>query len=187
MGTGTGIQVSVMPESNYKPSYGTLSESDRELVGAGDFPLVTLGCAVVNLTLNVTIVKERVYVVRGASKLLLGIPAIRSLTHEIPGSYSVKSVHHTPDHNPLRSGIKEDIVKQYPTLFKGLGKLEGEHTIHLREGARPFCLTTPWRVPLSLMKKVQEEIERMLQLEVLGPVDEPTEWCSPVVVVLKAE
>ena len=78
-------------------------------------------------------------------------------------------------------------VKQYPTLFQGLGKLEGEHTIHLKEGATPFCLTTPRRVPLPLMKKVQEEIKRMEQLDVIEPIDEPTEWCSPIVVVPKAD
>ena len=83
----TGAQVSVMPEAIYKLSYGMLSTSDRELVGAGDVPLVTLGCAVMNLTLDETIIEERVYVVRGASKLLLGIPAIRSLglIHESQG------------------------------------------------------------------------------------------------------
>lgn len=36
------------------------------------------------------------------------------------------------------------------------------------------------------MKKVQKEIERMLQLDVVEPVDEPTEWCSPIVVVPNA-
>ena len=98
-----------------------------------------------NLTLAETVIKERVYVVRGASKLLLGVPAIRSLglIHEIPGAYSVKAVNQMPDNHPLQSGTKEDIVKQYPMLFQGLGKLEGEHTIHLKEGATPFCLTTP--------------------------------------------
>jgi len=70
-------------------------------------------------------------------------------------------------------------------LFQGLGKLEGEHTIHLKEGVTPFCLTTPRRVPLPLMKKVKEEIERMLQLDVIEPVDEPMEWCSLIVVVPK--
>ena len=71
-------------------------------------------------------------------------------------------------------------------LFHGLGKLEGEHTIHLKEGATHFCLTTPRRILLPLMKKVKEEVERMLQLDVIEPVDEPTEWCSPIVVVPKA-
>ncbi|CAH3159023.1 unnamed protein product [Porites lobata] len=60
------------------------------------------------------------------------------LIHEIPGTYSVKAVHQMPDSHPLQSGTKEDIVKQYPSLFQGLGKLEGEHTIQLKEGPHPF-------------------------------------------------
>ena len=91
-----------------------------------------------------------------------------------------------PDNHPLRSGTKEDIVKQYLMLFQGLGKLEGEHIIHLKEGATPFCLTTPRRVPLPLMKKVEEKIKRMEQLDVIEPIEEPTEWCSPIVVVPQA-
>ena len=122
-----GAQVSVMPKAIYKSSFGKLSKSDRELVGAGDVPLVTLGCAVMNFSLAETVITERVYVVRGVSKLLLGVPAIRSLglIHEIPGTYSVNAVNHMPDNHPLRSGTKEDIVKQYPTLFQGLRKTGG--------------------------------------------------------------
>ena len=115
---------------------------------------------------------------RGASKLLLGVSAIRSLGlffQETPVTYSIKAVNQMPDNHSLRSRTKEDIVKQYPTLFQGLGKLEGEHIIHLKGGATPFCLTTPRRVPLPLMKKVQEEIKRMEQLDVIEPIDEPTE------------
>ena len=161
--TDTGAQVFVMPEAIYKSSYGTLSKSYGALVGAGDVPLKTLGCAVMDLTPAETVIKERVSLVIGASKLLLGVPAIRrlGLVHGIPGTYSVKAVNHIPDNHPLRSGTKED--KQYPTLFQGLGKLEGEHTVHLKEGATSFYLTTPRRVPLPLMKKVQEEIDRMEQ------------------------
>lgn len=104
----TGAQVFVMPEHIYKSSYGTLSKSDRELVGAGDVALKTLGCAVMNIKQDETVIKERVYVVSGASKLLLGIPAIRSLglIHDIPGIYSVKAVHKTPDSHPLQSATK---------------------------------------------------------------------------------
>ena len=109
--------------------------------------------------------------------MLLGIPAIRSLglIHDIPGTYSVKFVHQTPDKHPLRSGTKEDILKQYPTLFQGLGKLEGEVTIHLKEGVTPFCLTNLRRVRLPLMNKVQEEIKRMEHLDANESLDEPTE------------
>ena len=56
-----------------------------------------------NLTVAETVIKERVYVVRGTSKLLLGVAAIRSfgLIHEIPGMYSVKAVNQMPDNHPL--------------------------------------------------------------------------------------
>ena len=85
-------QVSVMSEAIYKSSYGTLSKSVRELVLAGDVPLVTHGCAVINITLAETVISERVYVVRLASKVLLGVPAICSLVlvYEIPTTYRVK-------------------------------------------------------------------------------------------------
>ena len=87
----TGAQVSLMPESPYKESYGPLSKADRELVGAGDVLLMTLRFALINLALQKTIIQERVYIVKGASKLLLGMTAIRSLglIHEIPGIYRV--------------------------------------------------------------------------------------------------
>ena len=105
----TGAQVSVMPEVIYKSSYETLS--DRELVGAGDVPLMTLRCAVMKHTLAETVIKEQVYIVRGTSKLLLGVHAIQSLglIHEIPGTYGVKAVNQMPDNHSLRSGTKEDI------------------------------------------------------------------------------
>lgn len=90
----TGAQVSVIPESVYKPSFGKLSVPDRELLGAGDARLDTVGCVEMDLTHVNTLVKEKVYVIRGTPKLLLGVPAIRSLglIHEIPGTYSIKAV-----------------------------------------------------------------------------------------------
>ena len=36
------------------------------------------------------------------------------------------------------------------------------------------------------MKKVKDELQRILQLDVIEPVDKPTDWCSPIVVVPKA-
>ena len=61
----TGAQVSVMPESLYKESYEPLSQADRELVGAGDVPLRTLGFAPMTLALHKTRIQERVYIVKG--------------------------------------------------------------------------------------------------------------------------
>ena len=178
----TGAQVSVMPENMYQPSFGPLLETDRILTGAGEAKLDTVGYVQMTLNHGSTKITERVYIVAGASKLLLGVPAIRNLglIADIPGSYSIKAVDVTqPTVN------KENVMKQYPVLFTGLGELKGEHVIHLREDATPFCLATPRRVPLPLIEKVKDEIERMASAGVIEAVDEPTDWCAPIVVVPK--
>ena len=77
-------------------------------------------------------------------------------------------------------------IDQFPKLFQGLGKLEVKYSIKLQEGAKPFALIVPRRVAIPLMKQVKDEIERMEQLGVIVRVSEPTEWCSGMVVVPKA-
>lgn len=34
------------------------------------------------------------------------------------------------------------LMEQFPALFEGLGKLQGDYTIQLQEGAKPFALST---------------------------------------------
>ena len=70
----------------------------------------------------------------------------------------------------------------FPNLFKGLGKLEGSYHIKLRNDAKPY---TPRRIALPLLPKVEAELQRMEALQVIFKIEEPTEWCSPMVVVLK--
>ena len=40
-------------------------------------------------------------------------------------------------------------------------------------------------MPLPLIEKVKDEIERMASAGVIEAVDEPTDWCAPIVVVPK--
>ena len=76
-------------------------------------------------------------------------------------------------------------VDQFSHLFSGLGKLEGDYTIKLQEGAKPFALSTPRRVPVPLLKPVKEELKRMEKLGVIARVNEPTNWCAGMVPVPK--
>lgn len=75
-------------------------------------------------------------------------------------------------------------MKAFPNLFHGLGKLKTAYHIQLK-GAKPYALTTPRRVAIPLLSKVEAEIKRMEKLGVIVPVEEPTEWCSGMVVVPK--
>ena len=76
-------------------------------------------------------------------------------------------------------------MDQFSRLLSGLGKLEGDYMIKLQEGAKPFALSTPRRVPVPLLKPVKEELKRMEKLGVIVRVNEPTNWCAGMVPVPK--
>ena len=84
------------------------------------------------------------------------------------------------------SAYKAKIVTEYPELFRGLGKIQGEYQIKLKDSAQPFALHVPRKVPLPLLGKTKAEIDRMLTMNVISRVDEPTDWCAPIVVTPKA-
>ena len=74
-------------------------------------------------------------------------------------------------------------MRDYPQLFEGLGTKKDEYTIKLKDDAKPFALTLPRKVPMPLYEETRHEIERMSKNEVISPVDHPTEWCTPMVVI----
>ncbi len=57
--------------------------------------------------------------------------------------------------------------------------------IQLKDNAEPFAVSVARRVPFPLMSKVQEEITRLLNLQVIKPITKPTPWCAPMVPVMK--
>ena len=59
-------------------------------------------------------------------------------------------------------------------------------TITLKEDAKPFATSVPRKVPLPLYRKTKDELDRMLETVVISPVDQPTDWCAPMVVTPKS-
>ena len=95
-------------------------------------------------------VKQDIYVVDRLSRCLLGQPAIKTLDLVV----RVRGV----------TDSSKEVVRDFSQLFRGLGKFNSEYTIQLEEGAKPFALTTPRRVPIPMMKAVKKELERMEEL-----------------------
>ena len=79
----------------------------------------------------------------------------------------------------------DNIKQQFPKLFTGLKKLEGNYHICLKPGAKPYSLTTPRRVAVPLLPQIKKELTRMEQLGVIKKNEELTEWCAGLVVVPK--
>ena len=80
----------------------------------------------------------------------------------------------------------ESIMKEYSDVFdnKTLGRLPVQHTIRLKEEAKPV-IHAPRKIPAALRTKVKDELDRMQQLGVIKPVEEPTDWVSSMVTITK--
>ena len=122
---------------------------------------------------------QEIYVVSGLHQALLGRPAIAALRLVA----RVGAV----EKDGCTDATEPDLENLFPQLFTGLGNLEGEYAIKLREDVKPFAITTPRRVPIPLMPAVQEELARMEKLGVISKVEEPTDWCAGMVVVPKPD
>lgn len=57
--------------------------------------------------------------------------------------------------------------------------------IKLKPDAKPSVTHVPRRVALPLLPKVKEELQRMVSLDIIREIVKPTEYCSPIVPVLK--
>ena len=70
-------------------------------------------------------------------------------------------------------------------MFRGVGNISEEYTIHLKEDAEPYSLFAPRNVAIPLREKVRKELQRMEALGVISKVTQPTMWCAGMVVVQK--
>ena len=77
-------------------------------------------------------------------------------------------------------------VQQIKVAANNQGTLKTDPVrIHLREDAVPHAVHTTRRVPLPLLPKVQAELQRMEEQGVIVKVTQPTDWCAPMVPVMK--
>ena len=57
--------------------------------------------------------------------------------------------------------------------------------IELEQDTKPYHCMTACRVPVQLHDKVKAELKRMVDMGVITPVTTPTDWCAPMVTVVK--
>ena len=80
---------------------------------------------------------------------------------------------------------KEEILHDYKGIFEGVGKLTG-YQVKLHVDPEVPAVAQPVRRTLfSLREKVKEKIEELVGMDIMEPVEGPTPWVSPVVVVPK--
>jgi len=174
----TGADVTVISRDTFERCgfHGPLSPADVKIQAANQLPFrKVLGMVKTTVAYGDRCVSEKVYVVDSIATPLLGKPAIRSL-------HMVRMV------DAISQGaLAQKVKEKFPKLFSGLGQLEEEYQIKLLPDAQPHAISAPRRIALPLLPRVKEALDSMVEngvIRKLGP-NEPSEWCSGMVVVPK--
>ena len=79
-----------------------------------------------------------------------------------------------------------EFISEFLEVFSGLGIIKGGPIlIAIKDGATPYHISAPRRLPIPMFQPLKAELARMKKLEVIRPVNEPTDWCHPIIVVPK--
>ena len=81
---------------------------------------------------------------------------------------------------------KEWLTTQYPVVFEGVGTLPD--ILHLEiDNYVPSVQLPVRRISLAVRDQLKHEIDRLVELKVITPVDSPTDWISATVVTIKKD
>jgi hypothetical protein len=164
--------VTVITEHTFQSHFKRpLQKSKKPLKGPNSSALEIVGefpCCLQKGDFTTT---ETIYVVKQLRRSLLGRPAFENLCLL----------------SRLDCVIHEasEFTTKYQKVYNGLDTLSTEYHIRLTDNARLFAMSTPCKVPLPLILKVKTELSRMEDINVISTIDEPTDWCAPMVVVPK--
>lgn len=188
----TGADVSCFPyEMLPKEFLNHLTPCDP--VGAADdHKLDTVGKIKLSLTYEDQTNIETIYVVR---KLRQPILSRSALIHFKVLNFPTKSICLIKDYNfcckqyqgKFSKFSLEGISKQFQGIFSDIGEFKNEMSIQIKPDAKPFVQSVPRTVPLALLPKLKIELDRLLKLNIIEPIETPTTWVSPIVCVDKGD
>ena len=80
---------------------------------------------------------------------------------------------------------KEVVLAAYSDLFQGIGTFPTPpYKFNLKKDAKP-ARHAPRKVPIHLKEAFREEIDNLVELGILEPVEQPTDWVNSYVIVEK--
>lgn len=75
-----------------------------------------------------------------------------------------------------------NIISRFPTVFEGLGRIEGDVHLEVDPSIRP-TVQTARRIPVTLRDELKQQLDEMEKMQIVIRVDEPTDWVSNLVLV----
>lgn len=179
----TGAEINVMPFECMP--HVKLDTTNIRINAWGNFQIPVLGSCVCTVKYGNACVSDKFYVVDISDSLpLLSYPLSKRLgiIAEL-ANLQIDTVTPTTPSDAINK-----LVSDYSHVFNrdGLLKTGYEYDVTLRDDASN-CRYTPTarRIPPALHDKVEQELNRMIELDVIRKVEGPLQYCSPMVVTYK--
>ena len=187
----TGANINVIDEKTYQTIIKSrqnkrisLSNTATKIYSyGGSKPSPVLGTFTTHVESKRKLTPATIYVIRGTHGCRLSYQTATELDLISIDNSSIASVNtSTPTASTNNSN---DILKRYPDLFTGIGKMKDfQVELHIDPSVPP--VTQPHRrIPFHLRKKLDAELDKLKRQGIIEPVDGPTPWVSPLVVTPK--
>ena len=79
---------------------------------------------------------------------------------------------------------ENSFLPEFSDSFGEIGTLNNTYQIKIKENFIPV-VTPGWRILHLLKPEVEKELNRMVDFDIIGPVDEPTDWVNGLVIAEK--
>ena len=171
--TGSSINIisqDILNKMNPQPK---LKKSNIEVFAfAQDKPLTIKGKYTFPVETKSKVTVAEFHVVQGSSVTLIGYQTSVELGI-------------VPVINSVNNSKYDQLCDKYQSVFTGLGKLKDKQIkFHVDESVVPIAQPAR-RIPFHMREKVEQEIHRLEQQDVIEKVDGPTPWVSNIVVAPK--
>jgi hypothetical protein len=79
----------------------------------------------------------------------------------------------------------EDLLGKFSDTFEGIGKMKGVKVdLNIDTDVKPVAQRLR-RIPLSVRLKIEEEVRRLQEEDIIEKIDKPSSWISPTVITPK--
>ena len=181
----TGAQANILPLRIYRSMFPeNIREDNTPITGALDPTSVTLtayggsklrqyGTCMIPCEYNKVKNTTTFYVTDANGPAIIGLPTSTKMKL-ITLNCAVEAK------TPIQG--KEDLIRQYPACFDGIGKLQGAYHISV-DPTVPPVVHPPRRVPISLKDDIQKELNEMTENGIIKKIEdgEPTAWVNSLV------
>ena len=186
----TGAEGNILPLRLYRQMYpdkidvsgspkkGVLQPNTTVITAYNQTIIPNLGTHTLHCAHKQAEVEAEFYVVDNSGPAIIGLPTLVDLGL-VTLNCSIETVN-----TPCTIKDEGHLRELYPSRFEGIGNFKGEHHIVIDKEVPPVVHPAR-RCPISIKDEIKKEIDQMVELDVITPVQEPTDWVSSLVYTQK--